>query len=176
MTSFQSVVPLRIDVRTIHRRTERYVVIADSRWVSLRTLTRATLALILLSFVPLLVVTDVTGRSEIRHVEQTLASTEHRLSEKQASLSGTHGQIRTSYAEILKLESSNRQTQASLAGTDASISSTDAGIFFAGVEVSVLDGCLGGVTQALDQVAVGQQYGAVLSLESVTASCSAIHP
>lgn len=176
MTASRSVVFLRIGVRTTRRRSRRYVVIADSKWVSFRTLTRVMFVLVLLSFAPLLVMTDLTGRSEIRHVERNLASTEYRLSKTQATLASTQDRIQVSYSEILKLTSSTRQTQTSLAGTNASITSTDTGIFFADIDMAVLDGCLGGVTQALDQVAVGQRSGALSSLASVTTSCSSINP
>lgn len=176
VTVSRSVIPVRIGVRTTRRRSQRYVVVANSWWVSVRTLTRVSLALILLSFVPVLIVTDFTGRSEIRHVESSLASTEHQLLDKQTTLARTQDRIQASYAEIVKLKSSTRQTQTSLAGTNASITSNDIGIFFAGIDVSMLDGCLGGVTQALDQVAVGQKSGALSSLASVTNSCSAINP
>ena len=70
----------------------------------------------------------------------------------------------------------SRELRASLDGTNASISSADVQIFYAGVDLSVFDGCLAGVVQALDQVAVGQIGGAAASLSAVSSACSDVNP
>jgi hypothetical protein len=68
------------------------------------------------------------------------------------------------------------QDGVSLDSTNAAISSTEQGLFFGGYDIAALDTCLGGVTQALDQAAVGQTSGALSSLGSVSGSCSAAKP
>jgi hypothetical protein len=134
------------------------------------------LALTLLSFVPVLIITDLTGRSEIRHVDRTVAAAQLRLFDTRTAVVSSQEESRSTYQEIVKLKSDTGKTQASLASTNTSIASADFGIFYAGVEASVLDGCLAGVTQALDQVAVGQDGGAFAALVSVASSCNAVKP
>jgi hypothetical protein len=144
--------------------------------VRLRTLTRLVLALILLSFVPVLIVTDLTGRSEIRHVDRNLATAQLRLFDTRTAVVSSQEESQSTRQEIATLKRDTGQTQASLTNTNTSIATADVGIFYAGVAASVLDGCLAGVTKALDQVAVGQDGGAFAALVSVASSCNAIKP
>ena len=110
----------------------------------------------LISTVPVLILTDLHGRSQIRHEDRVLATTQHHLAKTNATTADTNDQTDAVYREILKLESATLATQGSLDGTNVSIASADVQIFYAGVDLSVFDGCLAGVVQALDQVAVGQ--------------------
>lgn len=146
------------------------------RDITLRSVVRVGLALALISAVPVLVVTDLHGRTQIRHEDRVLAATQHHLVKTNATTSDTNDQTDAVYRAILKLESATLATQDSLNGTNASISAADAQIFYAGVDLSVFDGCLAGVVQALDQVAVGQTGGAVASLSAVSGSCSSVSP
>jgi hypothetical protein len=144
--------------------------------ISLRSVVRVGLALVLVGTILVLLLADLHGRAQIRHEDRVLATTQHHLAKTNARTSDTNDQTDAMYREILKLESAAIATQGSLDGTNASISSADVQIFYAGVDLSVFDGCLSGVVQALDQVAVGQIAGAAASLSVVAGACSAVNP
>jgi hypothetical protein len=123
-----------------------------------------------------LVVTDVRGRAETRRTASLLASTDLRMANVRSELTSTDARARSTTAQAGALEASNATARAAVATANAAISSTEAGLFFAGYNLSALTTCLGGVTQALDQVAVGQTAGALSSLGAVSTNCAAAKP
>jgi len=142
----------------------------------LKKLATVTLTLAVVAATCVLLVTDVRGRAEVRSTARALASTRNRLEQEQAHLHRTQAQMRTSLSQAQALETSISETQTSLAASNAAISSVDRGLVFDGFDISALNSCLSGVTQALDQVAVGQTSGALSSLGAVSTSCSAARP
>ncbi len=84
--------------------------------------------------------------------------------------------MQATVTEVQSLEAAISQAKTSLATSNAAISSTEQGQVLAGFDISALHTCLGGVTQALDQIAVGQTQGALSSLGSVSTSCDAARP
>lgn len=124
----------------------------------------------------LLLVTDFRARTEVRTASTAAASAQGQLDRAQTHLRITQAQTRVSTSDVRTLEASISQTQTALVTSSAAISSTERGLFFGGFDISALNTCLIGVTQALDQVAVGQTTGALSSLGSVSTSCNAARP
>ena len=123
-----------------------------------------------------LFVSDQRGRSEVSRTTSALASAEHRQEGQRAHLQSIQAQIRASLSAAQALQESMARTQASLATANASISSAESGLQFGGFDIAELNTCLSGVTQALDQAAVGQTKGALSSLGAAAASCEAAKP
>ena len=144
--------------------------------VGLGTTATVALALAILAVFCVLVATDLGGRAEVRRTTHTLASTQNSQTREAARLAATQAQMRATVAEVHSLEAAITQVQTSLATSNAAISATEQGLVSAGFDISALHTCLGGVTQALDQVGVGQRQGALSSLGSVSTSCDAAHP
>ena len=143
--------------------------------VSLKPLTKIVAVTITAAVVVatcVLFVTDLRTRSEVRRTTHELVSTLNRQEQEQVRLSSTQAQNRSALSEVRTLEGSISQTQTSLATSNAAISSIEKGLVLDGFDISALNICLGGVTQALDQVAVGQTKGALLSLGAVSTSCN----
>jgi len=144
--------------------------------VTLGKTATVALALVILGVLCVLVATDLRGRAEVRRTTHTLASTHNSQARAAARLAATQAQMRATVIEVQSLEAGIAQAQTSLATTNAAISSTEQGLVLAGFDISALHTCLGGVTQALDQIAVGQTQGALASLGSVSTSCDAARP
>lgn len=123
-----------------------------------------------------LVATDLNGRSQVRRTTSALTRTERNLAATRHNLRNTRNETDATTAQVQALQASISENQSSLSSTNASISQTEAGIFFGGFDISALTNCLGGVTQALDQVAVGKTQGAISSLSSVSKSCQSAKP
>ncbi len=135
-----------------------------------------TVALAVLGAACALVVTDQRGRTEVRRTTDALTTAVNRQRQESGRLLSTRAQMRTTVSEARTLQMSISRTQASLATSNASISSVEKGLEFGGFNISELNTCLGGVTQALDQAAVGQTKGALSSLGAAAASCEAAKP
>ncbi len=127
----------------------------------------------LLGSVFALALTDLHGRAQVKHNDSQLAVADHQVAALRKSLASTRSQADFVGQEIREVATSILQTQANDTSTESSIYVTEAGLFFAGYDIGQLDVCLGGVTQALDQVAVGQNRGALASLGSVSSNCNA---
>ncbi len=123
-----------------------------------------------------LVLTDLTGRTEVGRATHALGSAEGRLAEERSALVAGSRQMQSGYDQIRQVESATAGSQVDLTNTNASIGATDVGIFYDGIDVATLNGCLTGVIQALDQVAVGQVGSAVSSLEAVATPCQSVAP
>jgi capsule polysaccharide export protein KpsE/RkpR len=119
-----------------------------------------------------LLVTDTRARAEVRRTTDASTSTETHLRQRQTDLHSAQGQTKATAVEIQTLETSILQVRTNLATSNAAISSTERGLFLGGIDIASLNTCLVGVTQALDQVAVGQTIGALSSLGSVSTSCN----
>lgn len=117
--------------------------------------------------------TDLDGRSEVRHTDSLIAVADHQVSVARRNLTSTRAQTDLVGQEIRAVAASVLQNQADDDSTESSIAATEAGLFVAGYDIGQLDLCLNGVTKALDQVAVGQNSGALSSLGSVAANCNA---
>jgi septal ring factor EnvC (AmiA/AmiB activator) len=134
------------------------------------------LLLVIVAVASVLVVTDLRGRAEGAVTTRALASTKALQQQRARDLLDTQQQIGSTAAEVQRLGTSISKTQASLATSSASFSSTERSLFFGGFDISALNSCLSGVTQALDQVAVGQTKGALASLRAVSTTCNSAKP
>lgn len=130
------------------------------------------LTLAVLGAACVLLVTDLRARSEVRRATNAFTLEQVHLAQERAHLVGVQAQMRATASEVQTLEASISQTQTSLATSIAAVSSTERGLVYGGFDISALNTCLGGVTQALDQVAVGQTVGALSSLGAVSTSCN----
>ena len=130
------------------------------------------LTLAVLGAACVLLVTDLRARSEVRRATNAFTLEQVHLAQERAHLLGAQAQLRATASEVQTLEASISQTQTNLATSIAAVSSTERGLVYGGFDISALNTCLGGVTQALDQVAVGQTAGALSSLGAVSTSCN----
>lgn len=138
-----------------------------------RKLLAPALAVTLLGSMCALAVTDLHGRAQVERTDAEIAVADHQVAALRERLASTRAQADLVGQEIKAVATAVLQTQANDSSTESSITSTEAGIFFAGYDVAELNLCLSGVTQALDQVAVGQSGAAIASLHSVSANCNA---
>ena len=134
------------------------------------------LTLTVLSAGCILVGTDWRGRADVHRTQSQLTFTEGHESQGRLQLLSTQTQVATASADVGSLEASISRVQASLATANAAIASTEQGLFFGGFNIAALSNCLAGVTQALDQLAVGQRAGALSSLGAASPSCTAAKP
>ncbi len=130
------------------------------------------LALAVLGAASVLLVTDLRARAEARRATSAFTLTQVQLAQERAHLLGAQAQMRATVSDVQALAASISQTQTSLASSIAAVSSTERGLVYGGYDISALNTCLGGVTQALDQVAVGQTAGALSSLGAVSTTCN----
>lgn len=134
------------------------------------------LVVVLLGATLALVLTDLHGRAQVQQTDSNLAAADHQLSAARRQLQVTRAETDAVGTAVRAVAANVLQAQSSVDRTAASISSTDMGLASAGVNISQLNTCLGGVTNALDQIAVGLFPGALSSLSSVSASCNAARP
>jgi hypothetical protein len=134
------------------------------------------LLLVVVAIASVLGVTDARGHAEVGVMSRASVSTEALQDQRAQDLLNTQEQIKSGTAEVRALGTSISRTRASLATSNAAISSTERGLFFGGFDISALNSCLSGVTQALDQVAVGQTKGALSSFRAVSTSCNSAKP
>jgi hypothetical protein len=137
-----------------------------------KNVTALGLTLAVLGSASALLVTDLRARTEGRRATSALTSAGTHLSQARTRLVGAQAQMRTTAAEVQALDGSIAQSQTSLAASVAAISSAERGLFYGGFDISALNTCLSGVTQALDQIAVGQTAGALSSLGAASTSCN----
>jgi len=132
-----------------------------------------TLILIVLATVTF---TDVRGRMEIGHVDAAQGVATQRLANSKVALHQNRGDVVTQRDELNLIDVEITQHQSTLSSTNSQTAAHDAAILLAGTDVSSLEGCLAGVTQALDQIAVGETSGGLWSLSVVGPTCKAATP
>lgn len=118
-------------------------------------------------------VTDLHGRAQVRHTDSSIALADHQVAALRRNLASTRAEADLVGQEVGAIATAVLQNQADDDSTESSINATEAGLFFAGYDIGQLNLCLSGVTRALDQVAVGQNAGALASLHSVSSNCNA---
>lgn len=124
---------------------------------------------------------DLRVRSELRQdrlslgvTRSRLAVTLRRLTSVQTSLSSTTGERDTLQValKITAWELSGAETN--LASTQANLANANTGLSLDGTDIASLNTCLAGVGQALNQISVGDQNGAVTSMSAVAGSCQSV--
>jgi hypothetical protein len=136
---------------------------------------RIVVTLILVTLITL-AFTDVRGRTEIGHVDAAQGDATQRLAQFKVALHENQADVVAQRAELNSIDVAITQHQSTLSSTNSQTAAHDAAILLAGADVSSLVGCLTGVTQALDQIAVGQTGGGLSSLSAVGPTCKAATP
>jgi hypothetical protein len=166
----------RLDARTPPRRV---AVVRDARHaaaIQRRTLVRlATVAVVAVALFTV-GITDGHGHVELGQIDQTQGVAANKLSALGLSvlltrINSVNQENRVRYVDVQMTE--NRLM---IGSTNAITDQQEVGIFFDKIDLSALDGCLSGVTQALDQIGVGQTDGALASLGAAGSACQAANP
>jgi hypothetical protein len=126
------------------------------------------------------VASDVSVRLQLRQAHLDLASARRqlslsleRLSAADSSLSVTADQRDALQALLQKTSSQLVDVSAQLGQVTGRYNQAEQASYLQGLNVGALQTCLGGVEQALNQVSVHDQAGAVASLGSVSQACQA---
>ncbi len=131
------------------------------------------------------VLSDLHVRAELRSARLSLGVTRARLADTLHNLSAVESRLvvatnrsdslqvtlDTTEVELATAEESLASTASNLASTKTSLANASAGLFYQGADIAALNTCLDGVAKALNQIAVGNQPGAVASLGVVAGSC-----
>jgi len=123
----------------------------------------------------LLAATDLQARSAIRTTDVSLASADRQLSGLRTELARAEQRLAGARARRGDVTRSFDAAQSTLSTTQKTLAGDEAGIHSQGVDLGVLDSCLSGVEQALNQIAVGQTAGGLASLRASSSSCSALN-
>ncbi len=137
---------------------------------------RRAVVLAILAAVAALTITDVRGRMEVGHIDAAQGVATTRLARFHVELGSGRVRIGTESGKLEFDESTIAGQQSNLVATNNQTSAHDVGIFLDDVDFSALDGCLSGVTQALDQIAVGETSGGLDSLAAVAPTCRNASP
>ena len=100
-----------------------------------------------------------------------LASTTSARDTLQVTIKLLTWELSSANASLANTQKSLADASGSLASTQSSLANANANLFFEGTTVTALNQCLAGVEQALNQIAVGNQSGAVKSVSAVASSC-----
>ena len=104
------------------------------------------------------------ARSELHATRFQVARTLRTLSSVESNLLRTSGQRTVLQNELRTTTQELAAAQANLSSTQAGLSSADTSLVSQGIDIAVLNACLAGVEQALNQIAVGDNSGAVSSI------------
>jgi septal ring factor EnvC (AmiA/AmiB activator) len=105
-----------------------------------------------------------TTRQSLNATQQQLALVRSDLASLGAALRVVNGQITQSTTALANDQTELQDAQTALAKSEGTVSSQ-------GASINVLQSCLGGITQALNALSVGDQATAISALNSVTSSC-----
>jgi hypothetical protein len=137
---------------------------------------RRALALAILIGLATLTITDARGRMEVGHLDGAQGIATARLARFDTDLSVGRIRIGTESGKLQVIEGTIAQDQTNLVVTNNQTTTHEAGIFIDDIDFSALDGCLSGVTQALDQISVGETSGGLASLSAVGPTCKSASP
>ena len=136
---------------------------------------RVVVTLILIALATL-AFTDVRGRTEIGHVDAAQGVATERLAHFRVVLHKSQADVVTQRGQLNLIDVAITQHQSTLSSTNSQTAAHDVGIFLDDSDFSALEGCLTGITQVLDQIAVGETSGGLLSLSAVGPTCKAAKP
>lgn len=137
---------------------------------------RRAIVLVILIGVATLTITDVRGRMEVGHLDGAQGIATARLARFEADLEVGRIRIGTESGKLEAIESKIAQQQSTLVVTRNQTTAHYDGIFIDDLDFSALKGCLAGVTQALDQISVGETSGGLASLSAVGPTCKSASP
>ena len=103
--------------------------------------------------------------------DSKLASTASARDTLQVTVKFLTWELASANADLASTQKSLASASSTLASTQSSLANANTSLFFEGTTVTDLNRCLAGVEQALNQIAVGNQSGAVKSVSAVASSC-----
>jgi len=134
--------------------------------------------LAVMAFLTAGVVSDLHVRSQLRQAQSSLAVTRSRLAVTLKHLSSVEATLTTTTNERDTLQVELEITGSELSGAEVNLTTTEAnltnantGLTLKATEIATLNTCLAGVGQALNQISVGDQTGAVVSMSGVASGC-----
>jgi hypothetical protein len=180
MTDFTLRPPAVRDPRQATATAPRRVAVArDARQVAAiqrRTLVRwATVAVVVVAVLTV-GITDVRGHVELGQIDQAQGVASNELSALGLNVTLTRANSADQENIVRYADVQMTENRLMIGSTNAITDQQEVGIFFDKIDLSALDGCLSGVTQALDQIGVGQTDGALASLGAAGPACQAANP
>ncbi len=118
--------------------------------------------------------TDVAARAQARDEEAALAAADAHLAALRHDVALTRYAGAVTTAKRDALQASIAATLAQLVSTNASLSTTTVHAFLQGASISTLQTCLGGVQNALGQIAGGHNDQAASDISAVSGACTAL--
>ena len=118
-------------------------------------------------------VAGVRLAGDLGRTDTTLAHTEHRGAQLRTELGTLDPLAATAGAQVRALDDAVSGTRSSVTAATGARNDEEERLVLAGLDVYSLDACLGGVTRALDQVAVGQTRAADTAMAGAAPWC---HP
>jgi hypothetical protein len=141
-----------------------------------RTLVRrATVAVVTVALLTV-GVTDVRGRADVGQVDHAQGIASDNLSALGLNLTITGANTADQENRVRYVSVQMTENRLAIGSTEAITQQQEVGIFYDRIDLSALDGCLSGVTGALDQIGVGQTTGALASLGAAGPACEAANP
>jgi len=141
-----------------------------------RLLVRRLVVAVLALGVATIAMTDVRGRMDVGQVDHAQGIASSNLAGLRTDVVFTHANTGDQRNQVRYLDAQMDQNRLAIGSTNAQTQSAEAGIRFDTIDLSNLDGCLAGFTQALDQIGVGQVLGGLASLEAVGPVCKSATP
>lgn len=138
-------------------------------------LRRAVVAIVSASLLTL-VLSDVRGRMDVGHIDHAQGMASTKLAQLARSLSSTDEHNIHQHDDVLGLDVQMLEHGQMIQSTEQLAQVQQIGIFYDALDLSTLNTCLNGVTQALDQIGVGQSVGASNSLIAVGPTCQSASP
>jgi hypothetical protein len=112
-----------------------------------------------------------TALNTLSSVETKLAATSSNRDALRVALQLTAWELSTAKADLASTQGDLASADDNLASTQSNLANANTGLYFQGAAISALNACLGGVEQALNQIAVGNQSGALHSISGVAGNC-----
>jgi hypothetical protein len=105
------------------------------------------------------------------HTRQSLNATQQQLTTVQADLTQLRHTLRSLDGQAVQTKAALTSDFAQLLHTEVALAKSEGTVSSQGTTISTLQLCLGGVTQALNALSVGDQQTAIAALNDVSASC-----
>jgi hypothetical protein len=116
---------------------------------------------------------QVQARDRYAQAQAALVVTRQRTHATGARLDEVHRELGILKTQVVSDSTTVSQDFSQLLGAQTSLAAAKAHVTQQALLISSLKTCLAGVEQALNELAVGKQPGAIAALNSVSASCSA---
>jgi len=121
-------------------------------------------------------VSEIRGRTEIGQIDHAQGRASSYLTNLGVNLTLTNANVGIQQNRVRYLDVQTTEHRLMIDSTNSETQSHEVGIFYDAIDLSALDGCLSGVTQALDQIGVGQTSGGLASLNAVGPICQSAGP